>query len=53
LIGFSISAGLGLLPQLTFTPTLTGLLTGVALPVAILVLTLQEWNASRAARAAQ
>jgi hypothetical protein len=53
LIGFSVSAGLGLLPQLTFTPTLTGLLTGVALPVAILVLTLREWNASRAARAAQ
>jgi hypothetical protein len=48
LIGFMISAALGLLPQLTFTPTLTGLLTGVALPVAILVLTFQEWYANRA-----
>ena len=53
LAGFTISAGLGLLPQLSFTPTLTGLLTGVALPAAILVLCLQEWNAGRRARAAQ
>jgi hypothetical protein len=52
LIGFTISAALGLLPQLTFTPTLTGLLTGVALPVAIFVLTLREWNAGRARAAA-
>lgn len=47
LIGFVISAGLGVLPQLTFTPTLTGLLTGVALPAAILVLSFREWQATR------
>ena len=47
LVGFMISAVLGLLPQLTFTTTLTGLLTGVALPVAIFVLALREWNAGR------
>lgn len=52
LVGFLVSAGLGVLPQLAFTPTLTGLLTGVALPVAIFVLTLREWTAGRA-RAAQ
>lgn len=49
LAGFMISAGLGVLPQLSFTPTLTGLLTGVALPAAILVLSIREWNASRMA----
>ena len=47
LVGFVISAGLGVLPQLTFTPTLTGLLTGVALPAAILVLTFREWRSTR------
>jgi hypothetical protein len=48
LAGFSISAALGLLPQLIFTPTLTGLLTGLGLPIAIFVLSLREWNAERA-----
>jgi hypothetical protein len=50
LAGFTISAGLGALPQLSFTPTLTGLLTGVGLPAAILVLSIREWNASRGGR---
>jgi hypothetical protein len=44
LFGFVLSAVLGLLPQLSFTPTLTGLLTGVALPVGVLVLCLKQWN---------
>jgi hypothetical protein len=52
LAGFTISAGLGLVPQLEFTPTLTGLLTGLALPAAILVLCLREWNETRARKAA-
>jgi hypothetical protein len=38
LLGFCVSALLGLLPALSFTPTLTGLLTGVALPVALIML---------------
>jgi hypothetical protein len=38
LIGFTLSALVGLLPMLDFTPTLTGLLTGVALPVAVIIM---------------
>ncbi len=38
LTGFALGAVAGLLPQLDFTPTLTGLLTGVVLPVAVTVL---------------
>jgi hypothetical protein len=37
LAGFAVSVVAGALPQLDFTPTLTGLLTGVALPVAVTV----------------
>ncbi len=38
LTGFVLGAVAGMLPQLDFTPTLTGLLTGVALPVAVTVM---------------
>lgn len=38
LIGFTLSALVGLLPMLDFTPTLTGLLTGVALPIAVIIM---------------
>lgn len=52
LIGVTLSAVAGALPGIVFTPTLTGLLTGVGLPVAILVLCLREWNARHARPAA-
>ncbi|WP_155391421.1 hypothetical protein [Catellatospora paridis] len=35
LTGFALSALAGALPQLDFTPTLTGLITGLVLPVAV------------------
>jgi hypothetical protein len=37
LIGFALGAVAGLLPQAAFTPTLTGLFTGVLLPMVVIV----------------
>jgi hypothetical protein len=37
LIGFALSAVAGVLPQIDFTPTLTGVVTGVVLPVVVIV----------------
>ncbi len=37
LIGFALSVGVGLLPQVDFTPNLTGLFTGVILPIVVIV----------------
>lgn len=38
LAGFGLSAGAGVaLPQVAFTPTLTGLVTGVVLPIVVIV----------------
>jgi hypothetical protein len=38
LFGFVANAALGFVPAADFTPTLTGLLTGVGLPIAVIVL---------------
>ncbi|HEX6683805.1 MAG TPA: hypothetical protein VF062_13460 [Candidatus Limnocylindrales bacterium] len=37
LLGFTLSAVAGVLPQIDFTPTLTGLVTGVVLPIVVIV----------------
>jgi hypothetical protein len=37
LIGFALGAVAGVLPQIDFTPTLTGLVTGVVLPIVVIV----------------
>ena len=37
LAAFTMSALIGVLPQLNFTPTLTGLFTGLVLPVAVIL----------------
>ncbi|HZM81352.1 MAG TPA: hypothetical protein VFC19_36970 [Candidatus Limnocylindrales bacterium] len=37
LAGFSLSMAAGVLPQVAFTPTLTGLVTGVVLPIVVIV----------------
>jgi hypothetical protein len=37
LIGFALGAVVGVLPQVDFTPTLTGVFTGVLLPIGVIV----------------
>jgi hypothetical protein len=37
LIGFALSTAAAGLPQVAFTPTLTGLVTGVVLPIVVIV----------------
>lgn len=47
LVGYGLGAALGLLPQLTWTVNLVGLLTGVALPAAIIWLCTRLLAATR------
>lgn len=47
LCGWELQFVLGLLPQLDFTVTLTGLLTTVALPLAVLLLCARQLCAAR------
>ena len=37
LAGFGLSVAAGVLPQVAFTPSLTGLVTGVVLPIVVIV----------------